>query len=87
VRYTVGFLPLVQLTFKFYAALNRSPHSRLARHRYGVAEIQVTFVRHGPSLPLVIRGDEHRRTKQSDRVNRDPNAGLAVGFAEDRSGL
>jgi len=37
------------------------------------------FVRHDPSLPLVIRADECRRVKGSDRVSVHPSGGLAVG--------
>ena len=34
-------------------------------------------------IPLVILADERRRTKRSDRVSRDPNGGLAWGFAQE----
>jgi hypothetical protein len=54
-----------------------------ARSDYLEARSGILFVRHGPFLPLVIRADERRRTKRSDRVSRDPNGGLAVGFAQE----
>jgi hypothetical protein len=45
-----------------------------------------SFIENAPSLPVVIRADESRRTKRSDRVNRDPNGGSGRA-GSDRSGL
>jgi len=57
----------------------------LTPRRRGCGGNPSQFARDGLSVPLVMRADERRRTKRSDRVNGDPNGSLAVGPR--RSGL